>query len=77
MSALFRLGLPPEYPVPGPEISKPESIAPPIPVIYETSEVEALSLRAYAAIHLRVPDSGIQWLDAMIRRSRKMDGRSA
>lgn len=26
-----------------------------------------MTLRAYAAIKLRVPDSGIDWLDAMIR----------
>lgn len=29
--------------------------------------VRGMSLRAYAAIELRVPDSGIDWLDAMIR----------
>lgn len=28
-----------------------------------------ISLRAYAAIKLRVPDSGIEWLDDMIIRS--------
>ncbi|WP_186118293.1 hypothetical protein [Burkholderia gladioli] len=28
-----------------------------------------MSLRAYAAIKLRVPDSGIDWLDDMIRES--------
>ena len=28
-----------------------------------------MSLRAYAAIKLRVPDSGIDWLDEMIRKS--------
>ena len=32
-----------------------------------------MSLQAYAAIHLRVPDSGIDWLDRMIRRSRELD----
>ena len=30
-----------------------------------------LSQRAYAAIHLRVPDSGLSWLDAMIERARR------
>lgn len=30
-----------------------------------------LTKRQYAAIHLRVPDSGIPWLDAMIDRSRR------
>jgi hypothetical protein len=28
-----------------------------------------MSLRQYAAIHLRVPDSGNDWLDDMIRKS--------
>ena len=32
-----------------------------------------LSAREYAAIKLRVPDSGTDWLDAMIERSRMMD----
>lgn len=32
-----------------------------------------MSLRQYAAIKLRVPDSGCEWLDAMIRESRRMD----
>lgn len=31
---------------------------------------DGLSQRAYAAIHLRVPDSGLPWLDAMIERAR-------
>lgn len=30
-----------------------------------------ISQRAYAAIHLRVPDSGLPWLDAMIERARR------
>ena len=30
-----------------------------------------LSQRAYAAIHLRVPDSGLPWLDTMIERARR------
>jgi hypothetical protein len=32
-----------------------------------------MSLRVYSAIHLRVPDSGIDWLDRMIERSRELD----
>lgn len=32
-----------------------------------------LTARQYAAIHLRVPDSGEPWLDAMIKRSRHAD----
>ena len=30
-----------------------------------------ISQRAYAAIHLRVPDSGLSWLDEMIERARR------
>ena len=67
--------LPPEYPLPGrqPGFTKSEVTLPPVPVIYESSELEAMSLRTYAAIHLRVPDSGIAWLDKMIKRSRELD----
>ena len=32
-----------------------------------------LSQRAYAAIHLRVPDSGLPWLDEMIVMARRED----
>lgn len=32
-----------------------------------------LTAQAYAAIHLRVPESGIEWLDRMIERSRWED----
>lgn len=32
-----------------------------------------LSLRQYAAIKLRVPDSGTDWLDDMILEARRMD----
>ncbi len=75
MPAPFLGGVPPEFPFPqpSPAAPKPESHAPPVPVIYETTELEAMSLRAYAAIHLRVPDSGIEWLDEMIRKSRELD----
>lgn len=34
---------------------------------------DGMSLRAYAAIRLRVPDSGVAWLDQMIIESRGMD----
>lgn len=64
------------FPEPGPRTPKPEFQSPPVPVVYEEAELENMSLRAYAAIHLRVPDSGIEWLDEMIRRSRDLDGRS-
>lgn len=30
-----------------------------------------MSLRAYAAIQLQAPDSGIDWLDAMIKEARR------
>jgi hypothetical protein len=32
-----------------------------------------MSLRQYAAIHLRVPSSGDDWLDDMIAEAREMD----
>jgi hypothetical protein len=34
---------------------------------------EGMSLRAYAAIKLRVPESGIDWLDDMISRAMRDD----
>jgi hypothetical protein len=34
---------------------------------------EGMTLRQYAAIKLRVPDSGIDWLDDMIREANKLD----
>jgi len=68
------LGFPPEFPGPlHPDVPRSQSPAPPVPVIYETSELEGMSLRTFAAIHLRVPDSGIDWLDEMIKRSRELD----
>lgn len=68
------LGFPPEFPGPErPERPRSQSPAPPVPVIYESTELEQMSLRTFAAIHLRVPDSGIEWLDEMIRRSRELD----
>jgi hypothetical protein len=71
--AIFPPGCP--VPEPSPRTPKPESQSPPIPVVYEEAELENMSLRAYAAIHLRVPDSGIEWLDEMIRQSRDLDRR--
>ncbi|MFZ0593234.1 MAG: hypothetical protein WAM39_22440 [Bryobacteraceae bacterium] len=75
MPASFVAAFPPEFPFPGPQPGspKPESAYPPTPVIYETTELENMTLRAYAAVHLRVPDSGIDWLDEMIRQSRELD----
>jgi hypothetical protein len=34
---------------------------------------DGMSLRAYAAIQLRQPDSGIDWLDDMIRNAQRDD----
>ena len=34
-------------------------------------EQGGMTLRQYAAIKLRVPDSGLDWLDAMIQESRR------
>ena len=34
---------------------------------------EELTLRAQAALILKVPDSGIEWLDKMILKSRRLD----
>jgi len=75
MSVFFGSGLSehplqPEFPPPGQPNAAPN---PPIPVVYESSELDKMSLRAYAAVHLRVPDSGIDWLDKMIERSRELD----
>ena len=68
---------PPEYPFPErPSAPRSEVTAPPVPVIYEESELEKMSMRVYAAIHLRVPDSGIEWLDKMIEKSRELDRES-
>ena len=39
----------------------------------DTYSAGGLSQRAYAAIHLLVPDSGLPWLDAMIERGRRYD----
>lgn len=46
--------------------------SPAFPISRESSfskNFEGMSLREYAAIKLRVPDSGTDWLDAMIERS--------
>lgn len=78
MSVWFSASLPPEYPFPDPRpaAEKPAVVAPPIPVVYESSEMEKISLRVYAAVQLRVPESGVDWLDKMIERSRELDALS-
>lgn len=40
---------------------------------YYTEGESGLSKREYAAIHLRVPDSGEEWLDEMIKKSNRME----
>ncbi|UXC34814.1 hypothetical protein [Cupriavidus gilardii] len=35
------------------------------------SDASGLTARQYAAIHLRVPDSGTDWLDDMIRKAQR------
>lgn len=37
----------------------------------EFRHVQGMTLRQYAAIHLRVPDSGEDWLDDMIREAQR------
>jgi hypothetical protein len=65
---------PPEVPFPETHPGMSERGQPPIPVVFdEEDETQRMSLRAYAAIQLRIPESGIAWLDEMIRRSRKLD----
>jgi hypothetical protein len=78
MSVWFGAALPPEYPFPPGEPGAPqqEFTPPPVPMVFEKSENEGMSLRVYAAIQLRVPESGIEWLDKMIERSRELDSRA-
>ena len=49
---------------------------PAIPIVYEDSATDETSLRIHAAIQLRVPRSGIPWLDRMIRESRRLDAKA-
>ncbi|HXR74326.1 MAG TPA: hypothetical protein VN737_00045 [Bryobacteraceae bacterium] len=49
---------------------------PAIPIVYEDSATDEKSLRIHAAIQLRVPNSGIPWLDRMIRESRRLDAKA-
>lgn len=48
-----------------------ESQVPAFPI--PGTEHGGLTAREYAAIHLRVPESGTQWLDAMIATSRRYE----
>jgi hypothetical protein len=65
---------PPEFPMPEHPGTTPQKVTlPPTPIIFEREGSEEIPLRAYAAILLRVPESGIDWLDKMIVRSRELD----
>lgn len=39
----------------------------------QASGGEGMTLRQYAAIHLKVPNSGTDWLDEMIEEANKID----
>jgi hypothetical protein len=61
-------------------VSKKEDDVPAFPQadsIYPSGQVQygspGMTLRQYAAIKLKVPDSGTDWLDEMIRTSRRDD----
>jgi len=43
------------------------------PKNHNAMKPENFTLRQYAAIHLRIPDSGLKWLDEMIDRARIQD----
>jgi hypothetical protein len=43
----------------------------PVPNDANVNDQAGMSLRAYAAIKLRVPDSGTDWLDTMIRQAQR------
>lgn len=68
---------PPEVPFPETPPRVAERAQPPIPMVLEEVETERISFRAYAAIQLRVPESGIDWLDEMIKVSRRLDRQTA
>lgn len=45
----------------------------PVPGLHEHPDFNGLNAREYAAIALCVPDSGTEWLDAMIDQRRRDD----
>lgn len=45
----------------------------PVPEAANLNDQEGMTLRQYAAIQLRVPNSGTDWLDDMIRQARRDD----
>jgi len=58
----------------GPDVPEDLEFTPPLPSVLE-DESDEMPLRVFAAIRLRVPDSGLPWLDEMIRESRRLDYR--
>ena len=38
-----------------------------------TKHIPGMTLREYAAIELRIPDSGVDWLDEMIAKAERRD----
>lgn len=45
----------------------------PVPGLNRGEFNNGMTLRQYAAIHLKVPNSGTDWLDDMIKQSNKTD----
>ncbi len=43
------------------------------PQLQRSRTVNGMTLRQYAAIHLKVPNSGADWLDEMIEEANKID----
>lgn len=50
---------------PSPDVFRPDGT-------HHAGAYHGMTLRQYAAIHLRYPDSGTEWLDDMIRQSSRM-----
>jgi hypothetical protein len=57
----------------GSEIMSKDTPAFPVPGLQDHSEFNGMTLRQYAAIKLKVPDTGLDWLDAMIVQSLRDD----
>jgi hypothetical protein len=45
----------------------------PVPGLQHDEAFNGMTMRQYAAIKLKVPDSGTDWLDDMIRKSNEFD----
>ena len=54
----------------GQAFPRPVSQAPNTEIMWDQ---EGMALREYAAIELRIPDSGIGWLDEMIAKAERRD----